>query len=296
MNEPIKKKEGFKGQKAIVIPRPILVGRCARNHIINTLYITDIGYYPKAEHHYRERPNGADQHILIYCHEGRGKVQFHKKEYSIEAGDYCFIPLKVPHSYAADNLSPWTIYWAHFKGKSADNIVNELLKANRLKGFIRNSSKCIILFSEIYSKFESGYGSDSMQYANMVFWNLLATVIWNNECLSQDKFLERDVIELSLEYMKKNTAGNLSLTDIAREAGLSDSHFSMIFKKRTGFSPIAFFNHLKVQLACQYLMFTDMRIKEISRELGIEDQYYFSRLFTKVMGLSPNQYREKKEM
>lgn len=45
---------------------------------------------------------------------------------------------------------------------------------------------------------------------------------------------------------------------------------------------------------CQYLLFTRLRIKEISQELGIEDQYYFSRMFTKVMGISPNDYREKR--
>jgi AraC-like DNA-binding protein len=86
----------------------------------------------------------------------------------------------------------------------------------------------------------------------------------------------------------------LTLEEIARQVNLSPSHFSFIFKKKTGFSPIEYFNHLKIQKACQYLLFTDLRIKEISSELGIDDQYYFSRLFTKVMGFAPNDYREKR--
>ena len=72
MKETIKKKEGFQGQKAIVIPRPVLHSKCARHDVVGQLYITDLGYYPNAKFHYRERPHGADQHILIYCHEGSG--------------------------------------------------------------------------------------------------------------------------------------------------------------------------------------------------------------------------------
>ena len=63
---------------------------------------------------------------------------------------------------------------------------------------------------------------------------------------------------------------------------------------KTGFSPIEYFNHLKVQKACQYLLFTDLRVKEIADKLGIEDPYYFSRMFSKLMGMSPGTYRTKR--
>jgi AraC-like DNA-binding protein len=48
-------------------------------------------------------------------------------------------------------------------------------------------------------------------------------------------------------------------------------------------------------LACQYLHFTELRVKEIADKLGIEDPYYFTRLFTKLMSMSPNQYRSSKQ-
>ena len=86
----------------------------------------------------------------------------------------------------------------------------------------------------------------------------------------------------------------INVEEIAQSVNLSVSHFTSLFKKKTGFSPIEYCNHLKIQRACQYLFFTDLRVKEISFKLGINDPYYFSRLFTKVMGVSPNEYREKK--
>src|ERR1700730_3938411 len=129
----IKKKEGLLGQKAIVIPRKILSTRCAKNDVINTLYITDIGYYPKAEFHYRERPQGADQHILIYCHDGNGQVAIGKTKHFIQPGDFFIIPHKIPHTYLADETNPWTIYWIHFKGTIANTIV--ALIENQSGGF-----------------------------------------------------------------------------------------------------------------------------------------------------------------
>jgi AraC-like DNA-binding protein len=70
------------------------------------------------------------------------------------------------------------------------------------------------------------------------------------------------------------------------------SHYSSLFKKKTGFSPIDYFNHLKIQKACQYLQFTQLRIREIALKVGISDPLYFSRLFTQTMGYSPKEYRQ----
>lgn len=294
MEDVIKKREGFQGQKAIVIPKQILNNKCAKNNIINTLYVTDIGYYPKAKFHYRERIHGAEQHILIYCHEGRGKLKIRKSEYKIEAGDFFTIPIKTAHTYAADEKDPWTIFWIHFKGTVSNQIVSSIEKKTGLKGFIHNNEKSIELFNEIYTQLERGYRSDNLMYANMCLWHFLTTFLFNDKYDTSGKLSNKDSIDLVIDYLSNNIDKVLSLEEMAKEVNLSPSHFSFLFKKKTGFSPIEYFNHLKVQKACQYLLFTKLRIKEISQELGIEDPYYFSRMFTKVMGMAPNVYREKR--
>src|SRR5437763_9389193 len=123
MDQNLRKNEGFQGQKAIVIPRKILSDLSASSDVAGALYITDIGYYPKAKFHYRERPEGADQHILIYCLEGRGEAIIGKTAFPVEAGDFFVVPSGVPHKYEADESNPWTIYWIHFKGRDANSIV-----------------------------------------------------------------------------------------------------------------------------------------------------------------------------
>lgn len=292
-DELIKKREGFQGQKAIVIPRQILNTRCAKNDVINSLYVTDIGYYPKAKFHFRERDHGADQHILVYCHEGKGQVKIKKTNYKIEAGDFFTIPMKTAHTYEADEENPWTIYWVHFKGTTSSQIVSCIEKQIGLKGFIQYNEKSIELFNEIYSQLERGYGTDTLMYANMCLWHFLTTFLFNDR-YSLGKLANKDATDIAIDFLSHNISKVLALDDIAGEVNLSPSHFSHLFKKKTGFSPIEYFNHLKVQKACQYLLFTKLRVKEISQQLGIEDQYYFSRLFTKIMGIAPNDYRERR--
>ncbi|HSC55499.1 MAG TPA: AraC family transcriptional regulator [Phnomibacter sp.] len=289
-----RKKEGFQGQKAIVIPRRILSGLCATDAIVQMLYVTDIGFYPKARYHFRQRTLGAEQHILIYCYEGKGEVTLDNKKLVLEAGDFCIIPKKQPHAYAADDKNPWTIYWLHCKGEKADAMIALIKeKFDGLKGFIRQKEKFIEFFNEMYERLERGYSSDHLRYANMCLWHFFSSIIYSdNEAIR--KTMHKDAMEDAISFLKSNIDQSLTLGDIAASVNLSVPHFSFLFKKKTGFSPIDYFNHLKVQEACRYLLFTDLRVKEIALQLGFSDQYYFSRMFSKVMGMPPNEYREKR--
>src|SRR5687767_5942724 len=87
----IRKREGFAGQKAIVLPKKILEV-CSFTPPINFLYVTDIGFYPRAQYHYRERPSGISQNILIYCIEGKGWLETAQGMQKVNANEYLLIP------------------------------------------------------------------------------------------------------------------------------------------------------------------------------------------------------------
>ena len=93
--------------------------------------------------------------------------------------------------------------------------------------------------------------------------------------------------------MQENLSKTLSLDNIAQSAHLSVSFFSRKFKQETGYAPIEYFNHLRIQKACQLLHFSQLRINEVASEIGIDDPFYFSRLFKLQMGVSPVQYRKR---
>ena len=96
--------------------------------------------------------------------------------------------------------------------------------------------------------------------------------------------------------MQKNIDKALAISEIAGTVNLSPSHLTTTFKKKTGFTLIEYFNQLKTQKACQYLLFTDLRVNEIADKLGFDDPYYFTRMFTKIIGVSPVKYRSKRKV
>jgi len=291
---PIRKREGFEGQRAIVLPKKILEV-CGYTPPINSLYITDIGFYPRAANHYRERPAGISQNILIYCTEGKGWLEVPSGHYNVNPNEFLIIPADMPHAYGADENTPWTIHWVHFKGIQSPYFASLLSK--QYKEFVNYSpflEERIRIFDSIYKALESGYSLDNLTYSNISFAYFLASLNFTDKFASAHHTIEKDAIDISIEYMQNHLDVPLTLETLASSINLSISHYSSIFRKKTGYSPVVYFNHLKIQLACRYLQFTSLRINEIASKIGIDDQYYFSRMFTKIMGISPLAYRNKK--
>lgn len=290
----IRKREGFAGQKAIVLPKKI-IEVCSFTPPINFLYVTDIGFYPRAQYHYRERPSGISQNILIYCIEGKGWLETTEGKREVNANEYLLIPADMPHKYGADEQNPWTIYWAHFKGLNSQHFASLVTK--QFKSLINYTPLLetrLKIFDSIYKNLEAGYSVDNLLFTSISFQYFLLSLASAEKFATAHHGMEKDVVDVSIEYMQNHLDVPLTLETIASAVNLSVSHYSSIFRKKTGYSPVVYFNHLKIQHACQYLQFTALRINEISMKLGIDDPYYFSRLFTKVMGISPAEYRKKK--
>ena len=286
------KMDGFKDQRSIILPRHI-IEECNNHSVIRNLYITDIGVYPKADDHFRKREEGCRQYILIYCSSGKGWIIFNERKIIINKNEFYILPPNLPHSYGADPKSPWSIYWLHFTGiksKFFNDIAGKVITITNSQN--SREQDRLSLFEEIFQNLEMGYSIENLEYVNLILWHFLASFKFIKQFRLLRKIPTNDPIENSIIYMKNNLNINLTLEMIAEASGLSPSHFSAIFKKTTGRSPVDYFINLKIQYACHLLDTTKMRIKEISNYLAYDDPYYFSRLFSKIMRISPVIYRK----
>jgi AraC-like DNA-binding protein len=96
-----------------------------------------------------------------------------------------------------------------------------------------------------------------------------------------------NVIHKALRYMRQNCGGRVCLGDVAREAGLSPSHFSRVFKKETGRNFNAYMNTLRIEKGMALMRDGDRTLVDIADAVGFEDRSYFTKVFKRVTGVSP---------
>jgi AraC-like DNA-binding protein len=289
----VKKEEGFPGQISYVIPDRILA-LVREDPLISDLYVTDIGYYPQARHHFRERPSGSEQFILIYCVEGKGEIRLKEVVFTVPPDHFFIIPAGVPHAYRADEKDPWWIYWIHFTGPKSSawlRFAGQIMTIERSKN--ARISDRTDLFSEIFRNLDRGYSIETLEYVNLCLPHLLASFTHLNQFRLVREPGEKDIIGQSINFMLDRLPEKLKLDEIAAQTGLSASHFSRLFLNRTGHSPIDYLIQLKIQRACRLLDNSGQTIAEVARGMGFDDQFYFSRVFRKVMGMSPVEYRKR---
>ena len=93
-----------------------------------------------------------------------------------------------------------------------------------------------------------------------------------------------------LDYAATNFGGEISIEDMATEAGLSVSHFSRLFKQTIGESPHQFVMHYRIDRSKDMLKDTDRTKIDIALSCGFADQAHFTRVFKQFEGMTPKQY------
>ena len=295
-------KDGFVGERQVVLP-PMIVEIEEKDPLASSLYVTDIGYYPDAARHYCERKEPISQFVLIYCVAGSGWYSIGDRHYKVEKGEFFILPPGVPHSYGADQKKSWTIYWVHFSGEHAAVYAENMDAPQKINvAFNSRIMDRIDIFEEILSTLHSGDSLESLRYASSLLHHFLASMRYLKQFRTSQTNTggklsfafadEKAICDNAIHFMRENIEYQITLQKILDYIGYSQSHFSAIFKRQTGTSPHAYFNRMKIEQACGMLKNTDLKINQICHKLGIKDPYYFSRLFSKTMRMSPTDYRK----
>lgn len=101
----------------------------------------------------------------------------------------------------------------------------------------------------------------------------------------------KDVIEDILEYIFNHYQEDISLSTLAEKINFTTIYLSRIIKKETGYSFLKVLTSLRMFHAVNLLKTTGYKINEISDRIGIKDQRYFSQVFKKTYGVTPNEFR-----
>lgn len=272
-----------------VVPR-FLQERLASAPLTRGLYLRAVGYYPCAKGHWVDRREHND-HLLLYSVGGEGKLRIQGQQYPVGRGDLMMLPQGLRHAYRASAHDPWTLYWVHFDGADAAAFWEHLgfLSDNPVR-HVGVAAKLVADFETLLEVRSTGFLENSFIHASNQLRQMLALL---GLLLSRQQHQPEGGFSLETTHalMQEKLHGQLDLATLAEAAGMSRHGFCRRYKALTGSSPYQHYLYLKMERACHLLDVTDNSISAVAESLGYDDPYYFSRIFRKIMGISPTRYR-----
>lgn len=271
-----------------VVPR-FLQKRMAATPLTRGLYLRAVGYYPSAKGHWVDRREHSD-HLLLYSVGGEGTLRVQGQQQPVSKGDLMMLPRGLRHAYRSSNRDPWTLYWVHFDGTDADAFWEHLnFQSNQPVRQVGSAAKLVADFETLMEVRNTGFLDNSFIHAANQLRQMLALL---GLLLARQQQPEGGFnIEVIHALMQEKLHGQLDLATLAETAGMSRHGFCRRYKAATGNSPYQHYLYLKMERACHLLDITDNSISDVAESLGYDDPYYFSRIFRKIMGISPAHYR-----
>jgi len=238
---------------------------------------------------WRSTPKQDAKDRIYYVLSGAGEISHHGKTFSLRPGGLYLIPAHAPLSYACDDRLE--LYWCHF---SAETCYGTPLFARLELPYVCHPPPAAHL-PNIFKSMTRLYKDDSpgavfrrsgllmqalapfIEKADMNQWRL-----WH---LRADQFTK------VLELIECHVTSPLAIDELARAAHLSRGYFMSRFKQTFGLSPHQYQLLKRIEKARQRLLYSSDTISQVSSELGFTDAFHFSRLFKKMTGKSPSQFR-----
>lgn len=231
-------------------------------------------------------------HAVVLVEAGHGTLQTVKAGVQeIRAPSLFWLPAGTLHSYGPTNGESCEERWALFEGTlMADLMRQRLISAAASLVRLHNRREMQHLFSALHSDFAAG---DPLSLASAAATLHRIAV----QCARQASTRKNDAgdvkVELVIETLQRRAFEPTDMRSLAQEFGMSPATLRRRFQAAIGLSPKAFQRRLRIDRAKQLLATSNLSIEAISNAVGIEDAFYFSRMFHDCEHCSPSEFRRQ---
>jgi len=255
---------------------------------------------------------------VYYIDRGEGEVSDVAATVSLEPGYLYIIPsFTLCNLYCADFLSQYfiqffeensdgiSLFSSHrsvFKIKaSANDIANikRLLELNPGRGINRSDNPKIYeknIFYKEYQDLNNRQATGAFLETQGIILQLVGRFLSPEIIKYQESVQIPNKIMEAIGYILINLHENLTVSLLAERANQNPDYFSRQFQQYTGERPVTYIQGKRVE-RCQYLMVTTrLTFSQIAAQSGFENVFYFSKIFKKLTGMSPGQYRKQSEL
>ncbi len=232
-------------------------------------------------------------HAPLFCIEyvfsGTGQVQVGDQVFHPVAGDTYFLPQDTDQFYHSDRTDPWEKIWINLSGDFAKRLAAEcgILNTYHYPGL--DTSDILMKFQYYAARPEHPASAEKCMALVVELFLRLSRTLRETEPRKQTP------VEKMLSYIEQHETDPISLEQLTAICKKSPSQAERLFRAEVGVPPYRYALTRKLELACQLLHETGMSVRDIASYLSFEDEFYFSGLFRRKIGVSPTEYRKRCE-
>lgn len=243
--------------------------------------------------------NGAERSevgriVFQYTLSGKGMIYVKEKYHSLPSGQAFLVELPSEHRYFfPEDSEHWEFIHITLFGK-------EIQKAYQLIteqwGHVISfplESEPIKWLTAIYEKAVEKKISDAFQASSLAYSFMMELYRYAKNIGTHNQKWPEPITKAAL-FAQKNYDQPIGLDELVEASGLSKYHFTRLFHKTTNTTPLQYLTKIRIDRAIEALQKTDLTIDEIARMVGYANGNYFSKVFSKRVGMSPGQFRDSK--
>ena len=238
------------------------------------------------------RPKGRLDYQLLYIVSGKGHFYFQGEDRVVYAGRMVLIQPRQEQRYEYFGEDKPEVYWVHFTGSDVKNILRSYhIPMDDPIFYSGASSTYSYLFKEMIHELQdckAGYEDLLTMYLRQIF--LLVQRTRQEERPTVSTYIQEEM-EFARRYFNEHYNEPISIQEYAESRNMSVCYFQRNFKQIVKHTPMQYLLTIRVNNAASLLETTDYSMAEIAAIVGYEDPLYFSRLFRKIKGVSPRDYR-----
>lgn len=243
-------------------------------------------------------PRTIPDHELVLITAGCGQVRVDGKEHDIYPGYLLYFWPGVQHTLKNDPMRPMSFQAIHFSYTQAsyNNGQWQSLSLDDVPlpvPAVQLSSNCKhleTLFKDIGRHWPQQPAGNSL-ICRGLFLQVLHQIISGS---SVDPGNQRTMaaVQATLDIIHAQYSDRLSVRDLSAKAGLSADYYTRLFRRMTGMTPQDYISYYRISMAKNILADPAVKIRSVAARVGYEDEFFFSRMFKKQVGISPQAFRQ----
>lgn len=257
------------------------------------LYLQEVGTLRALKPHTSRRTN-LSSFLFFTVISGAGSLSYEGESYSLSTGDMVFINCEKPYSHTTET-DLWSLRWCHFNGPTMPAVYDKYKDRGGRAVFHPESPDSFTTILDSLYSLASGSDYIKDMRINEGLNSLLTLIMeqsWHPEEKGNKPLKEGSVPQIKA-FIDQNYNTTITLDSLSSQFFINKYYMSRSFKDQIGMTIGEYLNSVRITHAKQLLRFSSLTIAEIAAGVGVGDPSYFSRLFKRIEGVSPDQYRKQ---